>query len=239
MEFRLSVFLLKASVASRRGADQLIAQGSVTVNGQIVTNPATRVEVGRDHVKVDGKLIRKLAPRVYLMLNKPTGCVTTAKDPQGRKTVFDLVNRVKVKVEPIGRLDFDSEGMLLMTNDGDLAQKLMSPASKVPKVYKVKVRGHPSREALQTLREGVKLDGRKMLPAKIKSVKKSDDYTWLRITIVEGKYRQVRRMFQTIQHPVVRLRREKIGPLHLEDLAPGRFRYLSQDELDKLRKVVT
>lgn len=237
-ELRLTVLLAKASVASRRGAEKMIEQGRVTVNGQIVTMPATRVLLGRDHVKVDGRLIHKLAPLLYLALNKPVGYVTTASDPQDRKTVFDLLKRVKVVVEPVGRLDYDSEGLLLFTNDGDLMHKLTNPKNKVPKTYRVKVAGNPNRESLKKLREGILLDKRKTMPAKIKRIKRTDNYTWIRMTIHEGKYRQVRRMFKSIRHTVVRLKRERFGPVHLEDLKSGRFRYLRQDEIVQLRKAV-
>ncbi len=236
---RLSVFLAKASIASRRGADKLIAEGQVTINGEVTTNPATRVCIGKDHVKVNGKLVHKLAPTVYLKLNKPPGYVTTSNDPQGRPTVFDLLVRVKVMVEPVGRLDFDSEGLLLFTNDGDLTNRLIRPASKVPKIYKVKVSGHPSPGSEKMLREGMSLDGKKTLPAKVKRIRRTDNYTWYRMTIVEGKNRQVRRMFEKIRHRVVSLRRENFGPIELEDLKPGRFCYLRQDEVDRLRKAVT
>ena len=237
-EIRLSVFLSKASVASRRGAEKMIQEGRVSVNGNTVTKPETRVLFGRDHVKVDGKLIHKLAPFVYLALNKPVGYVTTAKDPQGRKTVFDLLKRVKIVVEPVGRLDFDSEGLLIFTNDGDLTNKLTNPRYKVPKTYRIKVAGIPETESLTKLRQGVRLDKRKTKPAKIKRIKRTDNYTWFRITIYEGKYRQVRRMFKSIGHTVVRLKREKFGPVQLEDIKPGRFRYLRQDEIDQLRKAI-
>ena len=237
-EFRLSLFLSRAGVASRRQADELISGGHVTVNGQVETSPGRKVALGQDHVKVKGKLITKLAPPVYLVLHKPTGCVTTRSDPQKRRTVFDYLQRVKTPVESVGRLDYDSEGLLLFTNDGDLAYKLSRPEFKVLKVYRAKIKGHPTREELELLRGGIELDGKKTKPAKIGKIKRKDAYTWLEISISEGKYRQVRRMFQRIGHPVVRLRRERYGPLAIEDLAPGRFRYLEQNEIDRLREVV-
>ena len=239
MELRLSVYLSRTGVASRRGADKVIKDGCVTINGQVIKTPSTRVIIDKDHVKVNGKRVGKIAPPVYLMLNKPIGCVTTTNDPQGRPTVFDLLTRVKTMVEPIGRLDYDSEGLLLFTNDGDLANKLMSPSSKVPKTYKIKVRGHPLKETYEKLRKGVRLDGKMTKPAKVKSIKRTDNYTWLRITIVEGKYRQVRRMLKIVGHPVARLKREVYGSLDLEDLTPGHFRYLRKNEIDKLRKAVS
>jgi 23S rRNA pseudouridine2605 synthase len=238
MELRLSLFLARAGIASRRGADALIAEGRVTVNGDVEKSPGSRVILGKDHVKVNGKIVSKLVPPVYLILHKPAGCVTTASDPQGRTTVFHYLKRVKARVESVGRLDYDTEGLLLFTNDGELAAKLASPAFKVAKTYRAKVKGNPNREAMKMLRDGVVLDRRKTLPAEVKKVKSNRTYTWLRITIREGKNRQVRRMFQSVCHPVVRLRREEFGPLELTGLAPGRFRYLETDEISLLKKEV-
>lgn len=238
MELRLSVLLARSGVASRRKSDDLIQNGDVTVNGKVETSPGRKVIFGQDHVKVRGKLITKLAPLVYLIFNKPAGCVTTADDPEGRKTVFDYIKKIKTKVEPVGRLDFDTEGLLIFTNDGDMAFKLSRPETKVPKTYKVKVKGRPSNETYDLLRDGITLDGKKTLPAKIKRVKATEGYTWIRITITEGKYRQVRRMLEKVQHPAVRLRREKYGPLELEGIPAGKFRFLRPDEIVKLREAI-
>jgi 23S rRNA pseudouridine2605 synthase len=237
MELRLSVLLARSSVASRRGAEKLIAEGRVTVNGTVADRPSQRVTYGVDHIKVDGKRIRKPAPPVYLMLNKPTGCVTTAHDPHDRPTVFDFI-RSKVMVEPVGRLDFDTEGLLLFTNDGDLAQKLMRPESKVFKTYKAKVHGHLSPNTLKELRQGVALDGITTLPAKVRKINQTPGYTWIMLTICEGKYRQVKRMMKRVGHPVARLKREIYGPLRLENLKVGKFRYLEPEEIEQLREAV-
>ncbi|MCB1153535.1 rRNA pseudouridine synthase, partial [bacterium] len=204
---RLSVYLARAGVASRRGAGDLVKDGLVEVNGQTETNPGTPIRLGIDHVRVDGKSIKKLEPHVYLMLNKPAGMITTRSDPEERPTVFDLLHRVKFRVEAVGRLDWDTEGLLLLTNDGDLAQFLMRPQNKVEKVYDALVEGKVGGKTVQQLEAGVKIEGRKTKPARVKLLGKPTNVSLLRLKIVEGKYHQVKRMCDVVGHPVKKLRR--------------------------------
>jgi len=235
---RLNKLLARCGVASRRGADRLIEDRRVTVNGSVVRELGTRVDPRVDTVKIDGKrLPSPPATHVYLMLNKPRGVVTTLSDPEGRPTVRDLLRRVSRRVFPVGRLDFQTEGLLLLTDDGALARELMHPSRGVPKTYRAKVRGAPPPEALARLRRGLRVDGRMTQPARVTVVRPGANF-WLEVTIAEGRKHQVRRMLETVGHPVVKLRRVSFGPLVLGDLPPGRVRPLSPAEVDRLRRVV-
>ncbi|MBZ0272548.1 rRNA pseudouridine synthase [bacterium] len=234
-ELRLVVYLARAGVASRRGAGDVVAEGRVKVNGAVITNPAHRVHAESDHVRVDDKLIKRLEPHQYIMLNKPRGVVTTSRDPEGRPTVFDYLARMKAHVQPVGRLDFDTEGLLLLTNDGPLAYRLTRPEHHVEKVYIALVKGRVSRDALTKLRGGVSLDGRRTRPADVNVLEVRGDNTELRVRVVEGKYRQVRRICEAVGHPVKKLRRIAFGPLALGDLPRGKTRHLSEEEIKKLR----
>ncbi len=233
---RLNKVLSKAGVASRRAADKLIAEGRVTVNGAVVRELGVKVDPERDAIKVDGARIPPIPQKhIYLMLNKPRGCVTTLSDPQGRPTIMDLLGSVRARVYPVGRLDFNSEGLLLLTDDGDLARELMHPGRGVDKTYAVKVRGTPSGDSLKRLRAGIKLEGRMTLPAKV-VVERAGANTWLRMTIAEGRKHQVRRMLRAVGHPVLKLKRIRYGGLDLGDLAPGGLRRLSSEEVQQLRR---
>jgi len=233
---RLNKLLARAGVASRRAVDRLIEEGRVSVNGSPVAELGSRVDPEQDNVKVDGRRI-ELRPRAfsYFMLNKPKGCVTTLSDPEGRPTVSDLLQRVRARVFPVGRLDYHSEGLLLLTDDGDLANVLTHPRHGVAKTYSVKVRGTPDAPALERLRRGVSLDGRRTLPAKVAMTQRGPN-SWLEITIKEGRKQQVRRMFESQGHLVVKLRRIRYGGLELGDLAPGELRRLGERELERLRR---
>jgi pseudouridine synthase len=233
---RLQKVLARAGVASRRASERFIVDGRVTVNGRVVTELGTRVDPERDAIKVDGRRLRT-APRAhhYLVVHKPRGYVTTLSDPQGRPTVRDLVRGIRRRVYPVGRLDLDSEGLLLLTDDGDLARELMDPRSRVPKTYHVKVQGTPDAAALSRLRRGVVLDGRRTLPARIKIVRPGRN-PWLEVTLVEGRNRQVRRMCQAVGHRVAKLRRVRLGPLDLGRMTPGDCRPLTAEELRELRR---
>jgi 23S rRNA pseudouridine2605 synthase len=235
---RLQKIIAAAGIASRRKAEELISSGRVAVNGRTVTELGTKADPERDHIRVDGRLLHGPQRRIYVLLNKPKGYVTTVSDPEGRPTVMSLLGGIKSRVYPVGRLDYASEGLLLLTNDGDLAQQLMKAASHVPKTYLVKVSGQPSEEALTKLRSGVSIEtdeGRrvKTAPAKIRIVREATN-PWYEITLIEGRNRQIRRMFAQVGHQVEKIRRIRYGPLQL-DLPPGRYRQLTPQEVSRLR----
>jgi pseudouridine synthase len=236
---RLQKALARAGVASRRAAERLIREGRVTVNGHTVTRMGTQVDPRSDVVKVDGTRVPS-APRshTYLALHKPRGFVTTLSDPEGRPTVRDLLPAVRTRVYPVGRLDFHTEGLLLFTDDGDLARDLMHPRNRVPRTYLAKVREEPSAEDLRRLARGaITLDGRKTLPAQCRVVR-AGATTWVEITVVEGRKHQVRRMLEAVGHPVQRLRRVSYGGVALGRLPSGRVRALLPAEVDRLRRSV-
>ncbi len=233
---RLQKFLAHAGVASRRASEELITAGRVQVNGKTVTELGTKVFPNRDAIRVDGSLLRSMEPKVYYLVNKPVGYVTTAKDPQGRPTVLDLVN-VKERVYPVGRLDYDSEGLVLLTNDGDVAYAMTHPGHMVTKHYLVEVKGVPSARAIKSLTKGVWLSDGKTSPAQVKIVSTGSDRAVLQMTIHEGRNRQIRRMCQTVGHPVLRLKRFEMGPLDLEGLGLGEFRALRVAEVRQLQEL--
>jgi 23S rRNA pseudouridine2605 synthase len=235
---RLQKIIAAAGVASRRKAEELITSGNVAVNGKVVTELGTKADAEKDHIRVNGKLLQGAQRHVYLLLNKPKGFVTTVRDPEGRPTVMSLVRGVGSRVYPVGRLDYASEGLLLMTNDGTLAHRLMKAASHVPKTYVVKVSGQPKEDAIAKLRGGLSIatdDGKRVRtsPAKIRIVKESAN-PWYEITLIEGRNRQIRRMFEEVGHQVEKIKRVKYGPLAL-DVPPGKFRALTMQEVDRLR----
>jgi 23S rRNA pseudouridine2605 synthase len=234
MQERLQKIIARAGVASRRKAEELIEQGLVTVNGRLVTELGSKADVGRDHIKVRGKLLAAAAnERIYLMLNKPRECVSTTSDPEGRRTVLDLVGRYRAKVYPVGRLDYHSEGLLLLTNDGDFANHVLSAKSGIPKTYHVKINGKPAAADLQRFRSGIRLEGRLTAPAKIRLLKPGDN-PWFEITLSEGRQNQIRRMFKSLGFLVEKLKRVKIGSLSLGTLKLGTFRELTPAEITKL-----
>lgn len=237
MSDRLNLALARAGVASRRASDRLIAEGRVTVNGRVVNILGSRVEPGRDRIEVDGRRIPAPPARhTYLMLHKPRGCVTTMRDPEGRPTVHGLLRGVSARLFPVGRLDYQSEGLLLLTDDGDLARALMHPSTGVTKTYQAKVRGTPTPEALARLARGVRVDGRATLPATAEVIRRTGTAAWVEVVLKEGRKRQVRRMLETVGHPVQRLRRTRYDGLELGALAPGRFRVLTSREVARLRR---
>lgn len=227
-----------SGLASRRKAETLIAAGRVTVNGKVVTELGTKVDPERDHVKVDGKHLSDAQPFVYLMLNKPKHVMSTLDDPGGRPTVKDFIRGVSVRVFPVGRLDFESEGLMLLTNNGDLAQALLHPRYHVPKTYLIKVKRVLTDEEIRQLESGVKLEDGMTGPAQVKKIKKAEQNSWLEVTIREGRKHQVRRMLESVGHPVIRLTRVKMGPLTLGRLESGEFRFLTDREANALRESV-
>jgi 23S rRNA pseudouridine2605 synthase len=244
---RLQKIIAAAGVASRRKAEELITAGRVQVNGQVVTQLGTKADPERDHIRVDGKLLHGPQRLVYLALHKPAGYVTTASDPQGRPTVLDLVRSAGARVYPVGRLDYASEGLLLLTNDGALAARLMHASSHVPKTYQVKVSGKPSEENLRKLRAGVVLPpdprhprssgkGGRTAPARIRLLRDAPN-PWYEVTLIEGQNRQIRRMFEAVGHHAEKVKRVRYGPLEL-DLEPGAFRRLTPAEVAQLKSAV-
>lgn len=241
---RLQKIIAAAGVASRRKAEELIAQGRVEVNGKVVSELGSKADPERDHIRVDGRLLRGPERHVHLLLNKPKGYVTTVSDPEGRPTVLDLVRGLGARVYPVGRLDYLSEGLVLLTNDGELARMLMHPSSHVPKTYLVKVAGRPTNESLERLRRGVRIGGgpdprRRMkpvvtAPAKVKLLREAAN-PWLEVTLIEGRNRQIRRMFEEVGHHVEKIKRVRYGPLEL-DVEPGRWRRLDAAEVQALRR---
>jgi 23S rRNA pseudouridine2605 synthase len=228
---RLNAFLARAGVASRRRADELIRDGRVRVNGQ--PGELNTVVGARDLVEVDGQRVER-QPLVYVLLNKPTGVVTTASDPQGRTTVVDLVDH-EVRVVPVGRLDVDTSGAILLTNDGPLAHRLAQPRYGVPKAYDVDVEGSPSPADIDTLRKGVDLEDGKTAPAEVRIIRRGARISRLEITLHEGRNRQIRRMCEAVGHPVKSLHRRRYAGLRLVGLEPGEWRELTPDELAALR----
>jgi len=238
MEIRLQKIIAGSGLASRRKAETLIAAGRVTVTGKVVTEQGTKVDPARDHVKVDGKHLSAAQPFVYLMLNKPKHVMSTLEDPGGRPTVKDFIRGVSVRVFPVGRLDFESEGLMLLTNNGDLAQALLHPRYHVPKTYLIKVKRVLTDDEIRQLERGVKLEDGMTGPAQVKKIKKAEQNSWLEVTIREGRKHQVRRMLESVGHPVIRLTRVKMGPLSLGRLEPGEFRFLTDREANALRESV-
>jgi 23S rRNA pseudouridine2605 synthase len=235
---RLQKIIAAAGVASRRKAEELITAGRVQVNGTVVTELGSKADAETDHVRVNGKLLQGAQRHVYLMLNKPKGYVTTMSDPEERPTVMDLVRGVKGRVYPVGRLDYASEGLLIMTNDGELAHRLMKAASHVAKTYVVKVAGVPKEDAIAKLRAGLSIatdDGKrvKTAPALVRIVKESAN-PWYEITLIEGRNRQIRRMFEAVGHHVEKIKRVRYGPLSL-DIPPGKHRSLTLREIERLK----
>ncbi len=237
MEKRLQKIISEMGIASRRKAEELIIEGRVTVNGHIASI-GMKADPDKDHIKIDGKLLIRPEKKVYVIFNKPKSVVTTLHDPEGRPTIKDFLKDIRYKVFPVGRLDYESEGLLLLTNDGDFAHTLLHPSKKIPKTYLVKVKDIPEENELDKIRKGLKLDDCITAPAKVKRIRKSENNAWLEITIYEGKKRQIRRMFEKVGHPVLKLKRIKIDGIELGDLSSGEYRFLTPEEIKKIRGIV-
>lgn len=234
---RLQKYLAHAGVASRRTCEELIADGKVKVNGTVVREMGIKIDPDKDKIEVRGKLIKNEEEEVYLLLNKPKGYVTTLRDPQRRPKVSDLLKDIKERVYPVGRLDFDTEGLLLLTNDGNLTYKLTHPKHEIGKTYVAVVKGVPDQDKLKRFQKGLRLADGITAPAKVKLLKKQGNNGVLEITIYEGKNRQIRRMCETIGHPVLELKRISIAFLELGNLAEGEYRHLTAAEVKKLKKL--
>lgn len=230
---RLQKYMAECGVASRRKAEEMIAEGRVTVNGVKISEMGTQVEEG-DEVRVDGQLIRPETEKRYVMYHKPAGEVTTVSDPEGRRCVLDHFRDYPVRLYPVGRLDYDSEGLLLLTNDGTLTERMLHPSHQVDKTYLARVSGSVTMDEVRRLRSGVMLDDHKTAPAKVRVIKLEAEATVVLVTIHEGRNRQVRRMFEETGHQVTQLRRVRFGPLDLGDLPRGKWRELTAEEVRAL-----
>lgn len=235
MQTRLQKIISQAGVTSRRKAEELIRTGRVRVNHKRVTELGSKADPENDLIEVDGRRIEPEQPRIVILLNKPDGYITSLRDPEGRPTVTQLIKRIPVRLFPVGRLDYHTEGLLILTNDGELAQKITHPSQALDKVYHVKVRGIPNEAKLMKVRKGMLLEGRKTLPATVRLLE-SRNNSWLEVTIREGRQNQIRNMFEAIGHPVQKLRRVAIGNLRDDHLKPGQYRFLTPQEIKKLTR---
>jgi 23S rRNA pseudouridine2605 synthase len=238
MEKRIQKILSEMGITSRRNAEEMINEGRITVNGKIATL-GMKADPAKDHIKVDRKLLVKPEPKVYLLLNKPKSVVTSLYDPEGRATVKDFLKKIKYRVYPVGRLDYDSEGLLLMTNDGDFANAILHPSKKIPKTYLVKVKGVIEEAKIDKLRTGVKLIDGLTAPAKVKKISTTENNSWIEMTMHEGRKRQIRRMLEAIGHTVIKLKRIKINGIVLGNLKPGEYRYLTPEEMNKIKQEIS
>jgi 23S rRNA pseudouridine2605 synthase len=234
MKERLQKIIAQAGIASRRAAEKMILDGRVSINGTVVSVLGTKADLEKDEIRVEGRLISTETTKVYLMLNKPRGYVTTLDDPQQRPIVTDLLSGVQEKVFPVGRLDYDSEGLLLFTNDGDFALRLQHPRFQVSKTYRVKIEGYLSNQEMRLLSEGITMEDGLFRPVYITVERKSSKSCWLRVTLMEGRNRVIRRAFDCLGHSVVRLIRVAVADLSLDDLKPGTYRYLKKREVMRL-----
>ncbi len=230
---RLAKYIAHAGVASRRKAEEMISQGQVRVNGRLIDTPAFEVDPANDQVEINGILLYPEA-RQYILLNKPAGYLSTVTDPFGRPTVMDLIGDIGQRLYPVGRLDFDTEGLLLLSNDGDFTNQMLHPRHKVPKRYEARVRGRVEPAELEQLARGVELDDGWTAPARVELIKYGPNETLVEIEIHEGRKRQVKRMFEAIGHPVIHLVRTGFGNLNLGNMAVGEYRFLTSEEVNQL-----
>ena len=234
MQDRLQKLLAHAGIASRRKAEEYIQQGRVSVNGKLVTELGSKADPAADNIKVDGKRIHVTSRFTYVLLNKPKNVMSTTSDPEDRPTVMEYVAKLKERVYPVGRLDWGSEGLLILTNDGDFT-KWMTKAGVVPKVYHVKLAGNPEEKELAKLRKGLFLDGERLAPCEIVRLKEGDN-PWVTVTLHQGRNQQIRRMFLVSGHPVEKLRRVKIGFLEDKRLKQGEWRFLTDEEVQRFKR---
>ena len=238
MTLRLQKIIANAGIASRREAERLIDEGLVTVNGTVVRQQGVQADAGTDRIKVKGRLLPPPEKKVFILFNKPRGCLTTVKDDKARPTVMDFFKDLPARVYPVGRLDFNTEGLLLFTNDGDLSKKLLTPKSKVPRTYRVKVRGVPEEKALNRLRKGVRLDNRPTGPMKVHVKRTTGKNSVLSIVLAEGKNRHLKRVCEKVGHPVIKINRIEFAKLNLKEVPLGAYRFLTPKEVRSLHALV-
>jgi len=236
-EERIQKILSQAGVASRRQAERMILEGRVAVNGAVVTELGSKANIDSDHIKVDGRLVHAPKRLIYVVLNKPKETVTTVSDPEGRTTVMELLKGVKERVYPVGRLDYHSEGLLLLTNDGEMANAIMSAATHLAKTYVVKINGPLTGDQEREFREGIPLGGRRTRPAGLKLLRAAPN-PWYEVRLWEGRNQQIRLMFRHLGRLVEKLKRVGIGPLELGPLKPGEHRYLAEEEVRRLKRAI-
>lgn len=239
MLIRLQKIIAQAGISSRRKAEDLIRSGLVTVNGQLIRELGSKADPNKDHIKVKGRLLRIRQPLTYLIWNKPRGVVTTLSDPQGRPTVKDYLHGVKSRVFPVGRLDYDSEGLLLLTNDGELAHSLIHPKFEIPRTYWVKITGKITQEDLKKLRSGGSSPNGRYAPCGVEPMGLTANHSWIEMTLYEGQKREIRRMMDKIDHPVLKLKRVRLASLNLGSLSPGQIRYLTSKEVRSLQSYLS
>jgi 23S rRNA pseudouridine2605 synthase len=237
---KIQLIIRDSGIASRRGAEEMIVEGRVTLNGQIITDPVERADPERDHIKVDGKLLRKVSPeKSYFLFNKPRHVVSTMDDPEDRPCIGQILKPIYRGLFPVGRLDFDAEGLMILTNDGTLAQKLSHPSNQIPRTYLVKVKGNPTDEILSFIRRGMSLgEGDRLGKVEYTVIRRQKSTTWIKITLYEGKKNELKRIFFRINHPVRKLRRISFGPFHLGTIPVGQVRPFSREEHQEIRKLL-
>lgn len=239
METRLNKFLAHAGVCSRREADRMIVEGRVRVNGRVVQELGLKIDGSRDRIVADGRTVKAEAEGpFFVLLYKPAGPVVSVKDPFGRPTVMGLLPKLPARVYPVGRLDAETDGVLLLTNDGETAHRLAHPRYEIPKIYEALVEGQTAEEELDTLRRGLFLEGRRTAPARVRVLRRSSHWTLVGLEIHEGRKREIRKLFEAVGHRVTKLRRVEFAGLTLEGLKPGQWRFLKNREIDRLRKLV-
>jgi 23S rRNA pseudouridine2605 synthase/16S rRNA pseudouridine516 synthase len=234
---RIQKILAKAGIASRREAERMMVEGRVTINGTVVNTLGFKVDPLLGHIKVDGKRITLNEPHVTLLLHKPKGYLSTVKDPKGRPTVIDLIKKMKWRIYPVGRLDFNAEGLLLLTNDGNLAYRLSHPGFSIPRTYLVKVAGIPDEKKLSQLKKGMMLEDGRVKVVSYRKIRHGRNNSWIEVVLTEGRNHLVKRMFLAIGHPVLKLKRVQFGPFQLGDLPVGQFRHLTPMEMENLKKL--
>ena len=234
---RINKFMAECGVASRRACDEMILEGRVKVNGKKIDTPGLEINEFNDAVTLDGRRITLVSKKYYIMLHKPKGYVTTVKDDKGRKTVMELI-KIRSRLYPVGRLDYDTEGLLLLTNDGQLAYALTHPSHEVPKTYIAKIKGKISDTEVRQLRKGVEIDGNMTLPAVVKIIETDDEFSRVEVTIKEGRNHQIKKMFEVVGKEVVFLKRTAIGPLKLGGLGRGEYKNLTSKEIEILKAIV-
>ena len=234
---RINKYMAECGVASRRACDEMILEGRVKVNGKKIDTPGLEINEFNDAVTLDGRRITLVSKKYYIMLHKPKGYVTTVKDDKGRKTVMELI-KIRSRLYPVGRLDYDTEGLLLLTNDGQLAYALTHPSHEVPKTYIAKIKGKISDTEVRQLRKGVEIDGKMTLPAVVKIIETDDEFSRVEVTIKEGRNHQIKKMFEVVGKEVVFLKRTAIGPLKLGGLVRGEYKNLTSKEIEILKAIV-